>query len=76
MKSEFLKLDLKDLVKGFVLVIIVAILTGILAILQGEMIFTWETLKPVLFSSLAAGISYLLKNILTNSRDVFLQAEE
>ena len=75
MKSDFFKLDLKDLSRGLLLVIMTAFLTGILTILEGDLIFSWETIKPILFTSLAAGISYILKNLLTNSKDMFLTGE-
>ncbi|NOU18401.1 MAG: hypothetical protein HOO91_12665 [Bacteroidales bacterium] len=75
MKSKFLKLDAKDIVKAIILTFITALLTGIYQLLQTDTPPTWDLLKPVLMTSIAAVIGYLLKNVFTNSNDKFLQRE-
>lgn len=76
MKSNFLSLNLKDLIKGFVVAVSMAILTAVYtAIEAGNLAFTWEFFKPVLITGLGAGIAYLLKNLFTNSQDQMLMKE-
>lgn len=76
MKSKFLCLDAKDMIKAIILTFITALLTGIYQLLQAGTLLTWEALKPVVISSIAAVIGYLLKNVLTNSDDEFLKSEK
>jgi hypothetical protein len=66
--SAFGKLNKNDIVKG----VIVAILTALVASLYngletGGLSLTWLYFKPIVLSSLGAGLGYLLKNVLTNS---------
>ena len=75
MKSKFLKLNAKDIVKAIILTFITALLTGIYQLLQTNTPPTWDLLKPVLITSIAAVIGYLLKNVFTNSSDEFLRRE-
>jgi hypothetical protein len=76
MKSNFLNLNIKDLLKGFVVVVGMAILTAVYtAIEAGNLAFTWEFFKPVLITGLGAGIAYLMKNLFTNSQDEMLKGE-
>ncbi|RPH33439.1 MAG: hypothetical protein EHM93_04855 [Bacteroidales bacterium] len=75
MKSKFLKLGVNDIVKAIILTFITAFLTGVYQLLQTGTLLTWESLKPVLMTSIAAVIGYLLKNVFTNSNDKFLQRE-
>ena len=77
MKSSFLKLNWKDFIKGLILAFITALITGFYELLQeGAFAFDWVTLKPVLMVSIAAALSYLIKNLLTNSEDKLLTAEK
>ena len=77
MKSALLKLNINDYLKGFVVAVITAMLTSVLSILQsgGAIEWTWLFWQPTVYAALIAGISYLLKNILTNSEDQFLKSE-
>jgi hypothetical protein len=68
MKSKFLTLSAIDFIKGLIVAIGTALLTGLYDLLQKGAAFDWPTLKPVVLASVAAGISYLLKNLLTNSQ--------
>lgn len=75
MKSNFLKLNVKDIVKALILTFITALLTGIYQLLQTGTLLTWESLKPVVIAAIAAVLGYLIKNVLTNSNDEFLSTE-
>ncbi|HNW49603.1 MAG TPA: hypothetical protein PKH79_00890 [Prolixibacteraceae bacterium] len=75
MKSNFLKLNVKDIIKALILTFITALLTGIYQLLQTGTLLTWESLKPVVFSAIAAVLGYLIKNVLTNSNDEFMKSE-
>lgn len=75
MKSSFLKLDTQDLVKGFVVAFLSAALTGLVATLDSGALPTLPELKQSIIVGLTAGLSYLLKNLLTNSQDELLKKE-
>ena len=75
-KSAFGKLHLNDLVKGLIVAVIGALVTGLYNALQGGTIeFTWLFFKPIVLASVVAGLSYIIKNWLTNSEDKFLKAD-
>lgn len=76
MKSEFLKLNAKDLFKSIIMVFISALLTGFYQLLQQSSAWDWETFRPILMSAVAAVIAYLLKNFFTNSKDEFMSSEK
>jgi len=74
MNSSFLNIDLKDLGKG----LIVAVLTSVLTIVYntveaGSLTFDW---KVILTTGITTGLSYLLKNLLTNSQGETFKAEK
>jgi hypothetical protein len=75
MKSRYLTIDSRDILKGLFIAFMTAILTGILKILETEASFDWPTLKPVLIAGACAAISYLLKNFMSNSRDQLFTRE-
>ena len=76
MKSEFGKLNWKDIAKGAVLAFIVAFLTGALQLFQGGLIeWTFAFWQPTIYAGITALIAYLLKNFLTNSDDKILESE-
>ena len=77
MKSKMFSLNGKDLLKGFVVAVSMAVLTGVYtAIEAGNFAFSWEFFKPVLITGLGAGIAYLLKNLFTNSSDEMMKGEK
>lgn len=77
MKSGLFKLASNDLIKGFIVTVITSVLTGALTILNaGTFPTDLASWKTTLIAGLAAGISYLLKNFLTNGNDEFLKKEE
>src|SRR4030042_329260 len=76
MESNFLNLNLKDLLKGALVSVITALLTGLYELITAGGDLAWVNLQPVLLTSLAALISYLLKNLFTNSDDKMLTREK
>lgn len=74
MKSPFGKLNYKDLLKGFITTIISTILSGTYQSFQDGS-FDSNTLKTSAVIGIGSGISYLIKNIFTNSEDEFLKSE-
>lgn len=77
-KSTIFKLNLKDFIKGALLAALAAIATALLQIVDSGNIMTlfeWITLKPILIVGLTAFVSYLLKNLLTNSEDKHFKSE-
>jgi hypothetical protein len=75
MKSNYLKLNLKDVVKSIMVTIITAVLTGLYQVIQSGGMLDWITIKPILIAGFGAGLSYLIKNFLTNSNDDLLKKE-
>jgi hypothetical protein len=73
--SNFLNLDLQDLTKGFVVAFLSAALTGIVAILETSQLPQVSDIKAAAIVGLTAGLSYLLKNVLTNSQGQMLKKD-
>jgi hypothetical protein len=76
MRSEFLRLNSRDFFKGLIIVTICTFVTGIYQIIANGFALNWLTMKPVVIAAVGAAISYLTKNLLTNSRGDFLKSEE
>jgi hypothetical protein len=75
-QSKFLNLNWADLGKGLLIAFLTAFLGGVLDLLQsGTLPVTWVVLQPIVELSLAAGVSYLLKNLFTNSDGKLLKRE-
>ena len=71
-KSKFFSLSFQDFAKGS----IVAILTGLMTFLSGELQSDVTfTFKQVLLSAVIALLAYLIKNLFTNSNDTVLKSE-
>lgn len=75
MKSKFLSLDLKDALNGFLVAFLSAALTGIITTLDSGVLPTLSELKSAGIVGLTAGLSYLLKNLLTNSQGEILKKD-
>lgn len=75
MKSNFLNLNAQDVVKGFVVAFLSAALTGLVATLDSGALPSVVELKQAAIVGLTAGLSYLLKNLLTNSQDELMKKE-
>jgi hypothetical protein len=75
MKSKFLTLDKRDFVQGLIIVIFCTFITGFYQLIANGGVVNWETVKPVVIAAIGAGVSYLTKNLLTNSRGQFMRSE-
>lgn len=75
MKSEFLTLDNRDILKGIFIAFMTVLLNGIIKIFETGAAFNWPTLKPVLIAGICAAISYLLKCLMSNSKDQLFRTE-
>lgn len=76
MKSKFLSLDTKDAINGFIVAFLSAALTAVLATLDSGTLPTLAELKSAGIIGLTAGLSYLIKNVLTNSNGELVKAEK
>jgi len=74
-QSNFLNLNVNDLTKGFIVAFVSAALTGIVAILETSQLPQISDLKAAAIVGLTAGLSYLLKKILTNSQGELLKKD-
>lgn len=73
MNSTFLKLNTKDFIKGLLIATLTSVVTFIYTIIQaGDLVFDW---KAIGMAALSAALAYITKNLLTNSNDEFLKAE-
>ncbi|MCK9220272.1 MAG: hypothetical protein M0P47_09520 [Bacteroidales bacterium] len=69
--SNFVNLNWIDLLKGLVVAILGAIITAVYeAVQSGTITFTWVFWQPILFTGIAAGLAYLIKNFFTNSSNI------
>jgi len=75
MRSKFLKLNTHDFIRGLIVVVICTFITGIYQLLANGGTVNWLTVKPVIIAAIGAGISYLTKNLLSNSQGDFLKSE-
>jgi len=73
--AKFLRLNWKDLVKGVVVAAGTAAGVILFPVIQSGAMPTKAQLLVAGGSALAAGGSYLLKNLFTNSKDEFAKAE-
>ena len=76
MNSAFGKLNILDLVKGLLLAVIMALVTGVYQALQaGTINFTWAFWQPIVYAAIGSGLAYLIKNMVTNSDGLPLTKE-
>lgn len=75
MKSIFLSLNWKDAINGLIVTFLASSLTGVINILDGGKLPALTDLKAAGIIGLTAGLSYLLKNLLTNSQGEILKKE-
>ena len=57
------------------MVVICTFLTGVYELVANGGVVNWLTVKPVVIAAFGAAVSYLTKNLLTNSDDEFLKKE-
>ena len=75
MKSKFLTLNVHDFLQGLIIVIFCTFITGFYQLIANGGVINRETMKPVIIAAIGSGISYLTKNLLTNSKGKFLTRE-
>ena len=76
-RSNFLKLNAQDLLRGMLMAFLTALMTGLLQLFQeGPFVLDWPTFQPIVFASLAAMLSYFIKNYLTNSEGQLARGEK
>lgn len=73
--SNFLNLNWKDLGKGLLLTVLTTLFSGLGVYFSQNSLPTWPEFEVILISSGGASISYLLKNLMTNSQGQFLKSE-
>jgi hypothetical protein len=73
--AKFGTLIFSDFVKAAFTAILTAILTALVPILQSGAFPTGAQLKTIALAGLAAGVAYIVKNLLTNSKDELLKTE-
>jgi hypothetical protein len=69
MNAKFLSLNERDVIKGVVVTAFTSILTASLTYLNSGHVPNTADLKTIGIAGASAGISYLIKNLLTNSKD-------
>lgn len=72
MKSKFFNFNVLDFIKGLVVAVLTAVLSGVYDILSAG---GAVTVKSILLPAALSLISYLLKNLFTNSQDKILTPE-
>ncbi|CAB5218558.1 hypothetical protein UFOVP217_35 [uncultured Caudovirales phage] len=72
--SQLFNLNVKDFIKGLILSVLTAIVTIIYSSLQsGSLEVNW---KLVATTAITSALSYLVKNLLTNSSDQFMKIDQ
>lgn len=74
-KAKLFNLNAKDFLKGLILVVITAVITFAINELQAGTSIDLTLLKRMGVAALVAFLSYLLKNLFTNSKDEFITPE-
>lgn len=75
MRSKFLRLNTRDFIKGLIVVVICTFITGIYQLIANGGTVNWLTVKPVVIAAIGSAVSYLTKNLLTNSNGDFMKSE-
>jgi hypothetical protein len=70
------KLNSSDILKGCVVAALSSILNAVVMILGTGALPTLENLRTQAIVGLSAGMAYLVKNLLTNSKDQLLRGEK
>ena len=75
-KAKLFSLDGRDFIKGLIIAVLTAIGTFLANELQAGSTIDLVLLKRIGIAALVAFISYLTKNLLTNSKDEFITKEK
>jgi hypothetical protein len=74
--GKYVSLTETDLIKGTVIAFLMAFLTGLYSIINTGVFPTdWPTWRMLLIVSFSAGVAYLLKNILTPTKDAKIEGK-
>jgi hypothetical protein len=76
MRSKFFRLNSRDFIKGLIVTVICTFITGFYQLIANGFTINWITMKPVVIAAVGAGVSYLTKNLLTNSKGEFMEYEQ
>jgi uncharacterized membrane protein len=75
MRSKFLKLNSRDFINGLIVAMFCTFITGFYQLIANDGVINWLTIKPVVIAAIGSGVSYLTKNLLTNSKGQFMKGE-
>lgn len=75
MRSGFLRLNTRDFTKGLIVAVICTFITGLYQLVASGGVINWLTIKPVVIAAIGSAVSYLTKNLLTNSKGDFMTNE-
>jgi hypothetical protein len=75
MSSKFLRLNTGDFIRGLIVTVICALITGLYQLIASGFTVNWLTIKPIVIAAVGAGVSYLTKNLLTNTKGEFMTFE-
>lgn len=67
-KTQFMKLGVRDAVRGVTIAVLTPILFSVLGTLQAGALPGLDDLKTVGIAGLAAGLAYVINNFFTNSK--------
>ncbi len=73
--SDFLKLNSKDLLKGMIVAMLAVVCASLSVILDAGTLPTTEEWFSIAKVAGTAAVSYLLKNLFTNSKDEAFKGE-
>jgi uncharacterized membrane protein len=76
MKAKLFSLNTKDFFKGLIVAVLTAIGTFLVNELQAGSVIDLTLLKRIGIAALIAFIAYIVKNLLTNSKDEFITPEK
>jgi glucan phosphoethanolaminetransferase (alkaline phosphatase superfamily) len=73
--SGFFKLNLRDAVNGFLIAFLTAFISGVVSALNSGLFPSIAELKAFALIGITAGVSYITKNFLSNSKGELLKKE-
>ena len=74
-KSKFMRVNWRDLLHGFVTAFLAASLTGLIELLNTGHVPTVQSIKAHAVIGLTAGLGYVLKVVLENSKGQLLKKD-
>lgn len=74
--SKLFNLNMNDAIKGLIISVLTAVLTGLLKVFESGALPTAADLQQIGIIAITAGLSYLLKNVMTNSDGKLLTPEQ